>query len=84
MAGKGRLNGDLSRFNITDFTHQDAVRVLPQNCPQSGGKCDTKISVNRHLHDALNVILDRVFGGDDLVVGFVEFGQGRVEGGGFP
>src|SRR5262249_5694660 len=82
MPGEGSLHGNLRGFQIPDFSHQDLVRVLPQNRSQRRGKGYTNLRVDRHLDDAVHVIFDRVFSGDDLLRDLVELIEGRIQGGG--
>ena len=67
VPGQRRLNGDFSRFKVTNFADQNLVRILPQNRSQRRSKRHPNLVVNRNLHDPVNVILNRVFGGDQLV-----------------
>ena len=69
------LNRDFGRFQVTDFTHQNRVRILPQNGSQAACECNPHIRVDGNLDDAVDVIFDRIFRGDQLVGNIVEFGQ---------
>ena len=57
--------------------------ILPQDGPQAGGEGDADVVIDRNLNDAVDVVLDRVFGGDQLVLDDVQLAQGGVERGGF-
>ena len=67
VAGERRLDGDLGRLQVADLADQDHVGVLPQDRPQARGEGQADVGVDRHLDDAVDVVLDRVLGGDDLV-----------------
>src|SRR5262249_21467041 len=48
-----------------------------------GGKSQPNFVINRALHNAVDVVLDRVLGRDQLVGDLVQLVEGRVECGGF-
>src|SRR5579883_258672 len=74
-----RLNPDLCGFQVANLTDEDDVRVLPENGPQRAGEGHVDLVIDRALHDAVNFVLDRVFGRDELGVDFVEFRQSGIE-----
>ena len=82
VAGQRRLHGDLGRFQVADLADQDLVRVLPQDGTQGRGERQADLVIDRALDDAVDVVLDRVFGGDDLVGDLVQLVESRVERGG--
>ena len=47
--------------------------------PQAAANVMSIVGVDRHLNDAVDVVLDRVFGGDQLVFDRVELAEGGVE-----
>ena len=51
---------------VADLPHQDHVRILAQHGAQDARVGDADVLVDRHLDDALDVVLDRVLDGDDL------------------
>ena len=61
MAGERSLNGNLRRLQIARFAHHDSVRVLPQKCAQDSRKGQPDVLIHRHLHDAFEVVFDRLF-----------------------
>ena len=73
MTGQRRLYRDLGRFDVANLAHQDPVRILPQDGPQALGERVADRGVDRHLHDAVDVVLDRVFGRDQLVLDVIQF-----------
>ena len=80
MARERRLHGDLGRLHVADLTHQDPVGILAEDRPEAGCERVADPGIDRHLHDAVDVVLDRVFRGDQLVVDLVELGKCRIEG----
>src|SRR5690606_32724495 len=81
VAGERRLDGDGSRFQVTDLTDHDDVRVLAQEGAQRRGEVQTDLGSDLHLVDAVQVVLDRVLGGHDVDLRGVDLGQGGVERG---
>ena len=79
VAGQGRLHRDLRRFQIANLAHEDLVRVLPQDRAQRRREREADLVVDRHLHDAVDVVLDRVLGGDDLFGNLIELVERRIE-----
>src|SRR5581483_9280247 len=77
VTGEGRLDGDLRGFRVADFPHHDLVRIVAQNGTQSTGKGQTFLLVDGNLRDAANLVLHRIFNGDDLVF----FGFNLIHGG---
>jgi hypothetical protein len=83
VAGEGGLDGDLRRLEIANLADEDLVRILPQDRTQARRERDADVGVDRALNDAVDLILDRIFAGDDFVGDFVEFVERRIERGGF-
>ena len=77
------LDGDLSGFTVAHFTDHDDVGVLPQDGAQGVGKGQADLLVHLNLVDARQLVLHRLFHGDDLVGVGIDLGQGRVKRGGF-
>ena len=66
-----------SRISPTS-TH---VRVVTQDASQAGGKCQADLWVHLNLIDALKLVLDGVFGGNDFVFFVLDLGQCAVQRG---
>src|SRR5262249_20860824 len=58
------------------------VRVLAEDAAQGRGERQADLMVDLALHQAVDIVFDRVFGGDDLVGDLVELVEGGVKGGG--
>ena len=82
VAGQRRLDGDLRRFLVADFTHHDFVWVVAQDGTQAAGKGQALLLIHRDLGDAPNLVLDWVLDGDDFVLVGFDFRQRRIKGGG--
>ena len=75
VTGERGLDGDLRRLQIAHFADHDAVRVLPQEGAEDAGEGQADRFVHRHLHDAVEVVLDRFLGGQQLGVDRVDLSQ---------
>ena len=67
VSGERGVDGDLRRFGVADFAHHDLVGIVTQNRAQAAGEGQALLLVHRNLGDAANLVLDRVFDGDELV-----------------
>src|SRR5947209_16544015 len=63
VPGQGRLNRDLRRLFVANFTDHDLVRIVAQNRTQPAREGQTFFLVDRNLRNAVQLILDRVFDG---------------------
>ena len=81
VPGERRLDRDLGRLQVAGLADQDLVRVLPEDRPQAGGEGHADLGVDRHLDQAVDVVLDRLLGGDDLVLDLVQLVERGVERG---
>src|SRR4030095_11547024 len=77
-----RLYRDLGGLKIANLADQDDVGVLTQDRAERRGEGDDDVGVDRHLDDAVDVVLDRILAGDDLVSHFVQLIDGGIERGG--
>ena len=82
VAGERRLNGNLSRFGIPDFADHNLVRIMTKNRPQPSRKRQPFFLVDRNLHHARELILDRILNGNQLIFERVHFGNRGIQGGG--
>ena len=83
MAGERRLHGDLRGFLVADFADENHVRIVAQNGAQPARKRQAGFFVDLDLIDALELIFDRIFNGDDFADGIVDLVQRGVERRGF-
>ena len=81
MAGQRRLDGVLGGLQVADFTDQHYVRVVTQDAPQRMRERQADPGMNLNLVDPLQLILDRILGGNDLDVRAVDLDQRTVQRG---
>src|SRR5688572_20337738 len=81
VAGQRRLHGDLRGLFVADLTDHDLVRIVAEDRAQTAREREALLLVDRDLRDAAQLILDRVFDGDDLVFGRLDLGERRVKSG---
>ncbi len=72
VTGQRGLNGDTAGFQVTHLTDHDDIRVLTHDGAQCPGEVQADGRLDLNLIDALELILDRVFDGDDLALGGIE------------
>src|SRR6202000_2451573 len=70
-------------LGVTDFADEDLVRVVAEDAAQAAREGEALLLVDRDLRDAANLVLDRIFDGDDLVLFGLDLVERGVEGGGF-
>ena len=75
MAGERRLNGNFSRFRISNLTDKNDVWVLSQNGSQARGKGNADAVIDGNLNNTVDVVFHRIFGSDDLVFNVVQFAE---------
>ena len=66
MARERCLNRNLGRLEIARLTNHDAIRILTQEVPQHARKGQADRFVDRHLHDAFQIVFDRFLRSDQL------------------
>src|SRR5205814_291310 len=81
--GERRLHGDLRGFLVADFADENHVWVVAQNRAQAARERQPGLFRNLNLVHALELILHRVFDGDDLADGVVDLVERGVERGRF-
>ena len=77
------MNGDLCRFQIAHFTDHDHVGVLTQERAQGFAESQPHRLIDRHLHDAFDIVFDGVLGRQQLRVDGVDPAQAGIKRGGF-
>ena len=66
VAGKRRLHGDLGGLGIANFADHDHVGVLAHDRAQAVGEGQPDLRLDVDLIDAAQLVLDRIFDGDDF------------------
>src|SRR5712692_7181927 len=82
VAGEGRLDGDLRGFLVANFADHDLVGVVTQDGAQASREGEALLLVHRNLRDTAELILHRIFDGDDFVFVGLDLVDGRIERGG--
>src|SRR5882724_1637539 len=72
VAGESGANADLRRLEIARLADEDDVGVLPQEGAQHSGEGTADTFVDLDLVHPFEVVLDRVLGGHDVVLGRVD------------
>src|SRR5258706_3963701 len=83
MSGESRANGNFGCLEVADFPDHDDIRVLAENVAQAHREGQANVRPDRNLIDALQLIFDRLFDGDDPLLHRVDGAQKGVEGRGF-
>src|ERR1044072_2028276 len=83
VARERRLNGYLRGLGVADFTDHYLVRVVAQYAAKTASKGQPLLLIDGNLRDALKLIFDGVFDGDDLVFFVLDLVQRAVERGRF-
>ena len=73
------LNCHFSGLCIADFTDKDHVGCLTKHRTNDSREVETNVVLDLNLVNAGQVILDRVFGGDDLPIGAVQFAESTIQ-----
>ena len=79
MARQSGLNRDLDRLMVADLSDHDDVRVLAHDTAQAVGEGQTDRRLHLDLIDAVQLVFDRVFDGDDLLFDTVDLVERGVE-----
>ena len=79
-----RLNGDLSRFRIPNFSDHNLVWVVSQDRTQPAGKRQAFLFVDGNLQNPRQLIFHRIFDRDDFVLALVQLVEHGIERGRFP
>ena len=83
MPGQGGPDGDLGRFQVSDFPNHDHVGVLAEDMTQPGCKGQSDLRSNGNLVDPFDFVFHRVFDGDDAFGGMVDLLKTGIQGSGF-
>src|ERR1035441_1499196 len=82
VAGEGGADGDIGGFAVADFAHHDDVGILADDVAQAAGEGEADLRIDVDLVDAVHLVFDGIFDGDDFLVGQVDSLEGGIEGGG--
>ena len=73
------LDRDAARFKVSNFADHDDVGVLAQKGLERRGEGHADFCAYLHLIDAVEVVLDGIFGGHDVRVAGVDLGECRIQ-----
>ena len=79
MAGHGRANGDVRRFDVANLADHHDVRILSQNVPQAFGKGEIDLRLHVDLRNARQPIFHRFFDGNDTPLHGVDAGEKTIK-----
>ena len=79
VAGESCADGDFRRFEVAHFPDHHDVRVAAQNRAQGASEGEVDLRLDRDLHHAGELVLDRVFHRDDAPLHGVEHGKKGVK-----
>lgn len=82
MPGECGADGDLGGLGIADFADHDDIGILAEDGAEAGGEGEAAAGFDGDLGDAVELVLNGVFDGDDLLLGGIDALKDRVEGGG--
>ena len=68
VSGQGGVKGHFGGLEVAYFAEQDDVRVLPQQGAQHAREGQADLFADQHLAGHVEVILDRVFDRDVILV----------------
>jgi len=75
VARKCSFNRDFRRFNVSDFSDHDDVRVLSKEGSKRGRKGHTGLSVHLNLVNTVHLVHNRVICGQDVDADRIELGK---------
>ena len=78
MACERRLNGNLGRLHIANFSDHDLVRVMTENRAEAAGERQTLLFIDGYLCDAPDLIFHGIFDRENLVFLVFDLQQGGV------
>src|SRR6516225_3638108 len=67
MPGERRLNCDLRRLDVANFSDHDFVGIMPQNRSKSPCEGKALLLIHGYLRDAANLIFDRILDSENFV-----------------
>src|SRR6266576_1868269 len=76
VSGQCRFNCNFCRFEVSNFTYQNDVGVLPQECAQRGREIQADLLLHLYLVNTLKLELDWILGGHDVGVRGVQTRNG--------
>ena len=75
VTGQRSLHRNFGRFDVSNFADQNLIRILPQDRSQRQRERHSDSMINRNLNNAIDVVLDRIFGRDQFVFDLIELAE---------
>ena len=82
MSRERCLHGDRRGLPVPHLADHQDIGILAQDAAQRARERHPRLDVDRHLRDAIEVVLDRVLDGDDLLSRALPEAERRIERGG--
>src|SRR3990172_3918453 len=79
VTGQGRLDRDLSRLRVSDFSDHDLVGIVAKDRPEAPREREPLLFIHRDLHHILELVLDGILDGDDLVLPPIDLADGGIQ-----
>ena len=79
MSGNGSSYRNGCRLRITCFTDQNNIRILPQQCPQSALKGQSRHGIDLHLIHAFDILLHGILNGCYIHLPFCQRFQNHIQ-----
>ena len=79
VPGKRRLNRDFGRLKVADLADHHHVWILTEERSQNFRECVADLRIDRHLHNAVDVVFDRLLGREELRVDLVDAAKDGVK-----
>src|SRR5439155_14208337 len=81
VAGQRRLNCDLRRFDVANFSDHDLVGIMAENRAKAARERQPFLFVDWNLGDAVDLIFDGIFDREDLVLLIFDLHQSAIQRG---
>ncbi len=82
VAAQGRSDGDPGSLGVADFPDHQHIRILPEGRAQALVEPDADLRLHADLIDARNLVLHRIFDGDDVDFRPVDLVEDGIQRGG--
>gem|GEM_PF-6571332 len=84
MSSDRRLNREVGRIGVANFSDHDNIRILTQETPESIGEIESDLRIDLTMIGSLDAVLDWILEGGDVFFFGIEIGEHGVESRGLP